>query len=377
MQNHFRTLSFFGILLLAMPLAASTTRIWVLNMNGEGKNIQVIDPATNKIVQTIEGIKYPHGVAFSPDGSLAYVSSEDEQATNAIWVVDTKTGKILKSAPLSSRRGNVPAITNDGKRLLVCVGPPRNPKTHQVESGTGIGALDVVDTASLKILKSFPMQGHDCYTSPDGKYWIAGAGKNLTVIDVQTEKVLWQIHYEEGLGPIAIEANPDGSPHRLFVTPLRQGVRSFAVVDFATHKEVTRIKLPDEPGKFQIAKAAGLQRRNPLPVHGFAISPDGKTLVVGCRDANAVFFYSLPDLKLQGHFSTPTVKGAKHPYDGGDPGWMTFTPDGKTLYVASAAANVVSAVDMKTKKEVARIPVGKQPDHVYTVVMPDGSSKGQ
>src|SRR4051812_30146954 len=100
MRQHFYKLGYLLILLLAMPLAAETVRVWVLNMNGEGKNIQIIDPATNKIVQTIEGIKYPHGVAFSPDGSLAYISSEDEQVTNALWVIDVKTGKILKSAPL-------------------------------------------------------------------------------------------------------------------------------------------------------------------------------------------------------------------------------------------------------------------------------------
>src|SRR5439155_5220270 len=209
---------------------------WVLNMNGEGKNVQVIDAATNKVVQTIEGIKYPHGVAFSPDGSLAYVSSEDEQATNALWVVDTRTGKILKSAPLSARRGNVPAITKDGKRLLVCVGPPRDPATNEVKSGTGVGALDVVDTATLKITKSFATQGHDCYTTQDGKDWIAGAGQNVTIIDVKTEEILWKVPFKEGLGPIDWETNPDGSPRRLFVTPLRQDVRAFAVVDWATQK---------------------------------------------------------------------------------------------------------------------------------------------
>ena len=46
------------------------------------------------------------------------------------------------------------------------------------------------------------------------------------------------------------------------------------------------------------------------------------------------------------------------------------TSDSKTIYVANAAANVVSAIDVKTMKEVARIPVGKQPDHVETLVLP-------
>ena len=38
-----------------------------------------------------------------------------------------------------------------------------------------------------------------------------------------------------------------------------------------------------------------------------------------------VYFYSLPDLKLTGN-----VKVGHHP------DWLTFTPDGKRLYVANA-----------------------------------------
>jgi DNA-binding beta-propeller fold protein YncE len=72
-----------------MPLAASTTSIWVLNL--VGTTVDVINPITNKIVQTIKGIPIPHDVAFSPDGSRAYVTSE----LGALYVVDTKTGKII------------------------------------------------------------------------------------------------------------------------------------------------------------------------------------------------------------------------------------------------------------------------------------------
>ena len=100
MKRYFWMVSCLWIL-LAMPLAASTTRIWALNINSDGTNsIDVIDPVTNKIVQTIEGIPKPHDVVFSPDKSRAYVTSEDEKSDNALYVVDTKTGKILhKAAP--------------------------------------------------------------------------------------------------------------------------------------------------------------------------------------------------------------------------------------------------------------------------------------
>jgi len=369
MKRYFWRISCLWIL-VAMPLAASTTRIWALNIGSDGTNsINIIDPVTNKIVQTIEGIPKPHDVAFSPDKSRAYVTSEDEQSENALYVVDTKTGQILQKASLDGRRGNVPAITKDGKRLLVCVGAPRNEKGFVPPESTA-GALDVVDTTSLKVLKTIPLRGHDCYTTPDGKYWIAGTGKFVTVLDVQTEEPVWNVPYEEDLGPISIETNPDGSTRRLFVT-WHLTYPEFAVVDFRTHKEVARIKLPDKPSGFLVGPFGSLlTRRNNDPVHANAISPDGKILAIGCRSANAVFLYSLPEIKLLGYASTPRIEGEEHPSDGGDPVWLTYTPDSKTIYVANAAANVVSAIDVKTMKEVARIPVGKQPDHVETLVLP-------
>ena len=39
--------------------------------------------------------------------------------------------------------------------------------------------------------------------------------------------------------------------------------------------------------------------------------------------------------------------------------WLTFTPDGKTVYVANTADDTISAIDVATKKEKARIHVGK------------------
>src|ERR1700720_4754074 len=71
-----------GFLLLMRPLAASTVRVYV---NFEGlesfsdtgrpvtSDIIVIDPVTQKVVQTIKGIATPHGVTSSPDGRWVYI----------------------------------------------------------------------------------------------------------------------------------------------------------------------------------------------------------------------------------------------------------------------------------------------------------------
>ena len=125
------------------------------------------------------------------------------------------------------------------------------------------------------------------------------------------------------------------------------------MVDFATHKEINRIKLPDlAPGK-----APYLWGGNES--HGMAVTSDEKTLIVNSRLNSSIYFYSLPDLKLLG--STEV---------GRSPDWVTLTPDGKTAYVANAASNSVSVVDIKSMKEVTRIPVGEVPKRNITAVLP-------
>ena len=54
---------------------------------------------------------------------------------------------------------------------------------------------------------------------------------------------------------------------------------------------------------------------------------------------------------------------------GHDPDWITFTPDGKTAYVASAGTDSVSVVDVAAKKQVASIPVGKAPKRNNTAML--------
>ena len=123
------------------------------------------------------------------------------------------------------------------------------------------------------------------------------------------------------------------------------GLNGFAVVDFATRKEIRRIQNPDlPPGKSTVPEGSD-------PSHGMAVTPDGKTLVVCSRLNNYLYSYSLPDLKVIGSAELGG-KGA---------GWVTLTPDGRSAYVANPVTNDVSVVDVASMKEVARIPVGFVP----------------
>jgi YVTN family beta-propeller protein len=177
------------------------------------------------------------------------------------------------------------------------------------------------------------------------------AGATINVIDAKTEEPAWTLKMDLGLRPMTFNTNPDGSTKWIFAQ--LTGFNGFAVVDFATRKEIKRISNPPlPPGKTTVPEGSD-------PSHGMAVTADGKTLVVCSRLNNYLYSYSLPDLALLGAAELGG-KGA---------GWVTLTPDGRTAYVANPVTNDVSVVDVASMKETTRIPVGFVPKRNATVML--------
>jgi len=319
--------------------SAASAQVRIVQTNSRGDNIHLIDPATNRVVGEVTGVPINHGAAAAPDGSRLYFSSEAEQT---LHVVDAKTLQTTKKIALTGRPNNI-SISRDGRRVYVGI----------VSSP---GAVDVIDTASLERVKSIPTKGgiHNVYVTQDGKHVVAGsiAGRLMTVIDQKTEEPLWTL-FQEGVRPMAFETNADGSTKRIFVQ--LSDVHGFAVVDFQQRKEVARIELPNDVPAEKVDKGPF----NASPSHGLGVSPDGKTLWVTSRPNARVYTYSLPDLKL-----------LPNPVDlGGRPDWLTFTPDSKLVYITTENTDLVHAIDVASRKEVAQIKVGRAPKRNITMVM--------
>jgi YVTN family beta-propeller protein len=322
--------------LFTASLAAQKVRI--VQTNSAGDNVHLIDPATNKVAGIIEGIEVSHGAGVAPDGKHIYISDESESTLD---VVDAKTLKVTNRIPLSGHPNNM-AVGKDGRKVYVGI----------IQAP---GGVDVIDTVALKRIKTVPTKGtiHNAYVTPDGKYVVAGSiqGKTINVIDAQTDEPVWTLDMDLGIRPMTFSWNPDGSTQWIFAQ--LTGLNGFAVVDFATKKEIRRINNPElPPGKPTVPEGSD-------PSHGMAVTSDGKTLVVCSRLNNYLYSYSLPDLKLLGGAEL-TGKGA---------GWVTLTPDGKKAYVANPVTNDVSVVDIATMKEVAKVPVGYVPKRNVTGVL--------
>jgi YVTN family beta-propeller protein len=344
-----RLLAYASIATALAPLPALASSAFVYVTNSAGDAIDVVDVATNKVVQVIKGIEAAHGINFAADGSKVYVSNE---STSTLDVFDRQSGKLVKKVALSAHPNNI-AVSKDGTRIFVAIA--RDP-----------GAVDVVDAATLTRVKSIPVHGrlHNIYVTPDGKFLIAGSipHKLLTVVDLATDSIAWEHQFDKGVRPMTIEANPDGSTKRIFVQ--LSDTDGFAVIDFAKREEVARIMLPDLHTGVEMDPG-----RAAAPSHGIGVSPDGKALWVTSIPQNAVFAYSLADLSLVGHAALPDLKLPGRALGGAVPNWVTFAPDGGTVYISNAGLRSVSAVDTHTMKLRAVIPVGEVPKRINTLVM--------
>jgi YVTN family beta-propeller protein len=333
---------------IALTLAASadaSAQLRVLQTNSRGGSVHVIDPATQSVVGEIDGVPVNHGVVASADGSRIYVSSE---AQSAVMVIDTRSMEIIATIPLSARPNNI-ALTPDGRKLYV--GIIARP-----------GAVDVIDTQRLENVRTIPHPGgiHNIYVTPDGKYAVAGtiSGDRMTVYDTSTDEEAWAWE-GESIRPMAISTKPDGSTDKIYIQVT--GHHGFVVLDFDTRREVARVTLPEIPEDQRYAsEMSALGLYNGAPAHGIGVSPDGRTVWSTSRMNSQIYVYSAyPELKLLAGIPVGT-----------DPDWVTFTPDNRFAYVANAADNSVTAIDMRTYQPVATIPVGDTPKRNTVIRLP-------
>jgi YVTN family beta-propeller protein len=352
MNAHPRLATLLGLALalasFSIPYSARAELVRIYVTNSAGDSVHVVDPGTNKVVQVFKGPEAMHGIGFAPDGSRVYVSNEHDRTLD---VFNRKDGMLIKQVKLSDRPNNI-AVAKDGR---IVVGIAR-----------GHGALDIVDPKTLELHATILVNGrlHNVYVTRDSKYVITGSipNKVITVIDLDKEQIAWEVKLDKGVRPMTIESNPDGSPKRIFAQ--LSDLNGFAVVDFAARKEIARITLPKTTATFETDPG-----RDTSPSHGIGVSPDGKTLWVTSIPNNSVFVYSLADLKQIGEVALPALKIPGREQLSSVPNWVTFTPDGKTIYISNAGMRSVTAVDTASMTVKAVIPVGEVPKRINTLVM--------
>jgi YVTN family beta-propeller protein len=327
----------FG-LLAVWPAVADTPatkvhqKLYVTNSAGD--DVTVIDTATNKPISRIEVGPHPHGIAVPAAQNFLLVTIEGRKPGELVWI-DPRTDKITRRMEVGPAPNQL-AITPDGKIAYVPCSD---------------GYWDVVDVVKGKVLKRVFTGGrpHNTLCSPDGKHmYLApmGSPKKVTITDTATHEIIGTIPYSNVVRPIALAADEK----RLFVEV--DGLVGLEVADIAKRKMIHRVRaeLPEE------------QRKVASRSHGLGIRPDQKEIWECDVEHHDVHVY---DITGETPKQIATIPIGTHIY------WLTFSPDGKTCYVAARGGNAVAVVDTATKKVTARIPAGKEPKRLLIVSVPE------
>jgi YVTN family beta-propeller protein len=323
---------------VASPVWAQTRQI-VFVENSNSGDISMIDNASLKVVGTIPFGLSPDDIVSSPDGGVLYVSRIVRAANGRpsgkgeVVAIDPTSQAILWRAPLNGVPNHL-AASPDGKRVYVTI--------------VSTSYVDIVDAARHAVVDSVDVGigPHDILFSADGKRVYVGLirGNKVTIFDAATNKVIRQISFEAGVRPIALTRDQS----QLFVQ--LSYLNGFVVVDPATGATIRRVQMPASPGQ---------TLPDSMPVtanHGLRITADGRYLIANTSVSNLVAIYALPGLALAGTVPVGT-----------DPNWVTMSPDGKRFYVSNRGSDDVSVIDIVTKREIARIKVGKYPQRMTAV----------
>jgi DNA-binding beta-propeller fold protein YncE len=121
---------------------------------------------------------------------------------------------------------------------------------------------------------------------------------------------------------------------------INSGGASISLVDMSSQKELRRIPVLREP-------------------HHLALSPDGKSLLVGDTVANEMLFLDPATASLQKRMPMA------------DPYQLGFSPNGRFLVVNGLARNQVDIYDASSMQLLKRIPIASMPSHL--AYAPDSS----
>jgi serine/threonine-protein kinase len=270
--------------------------------------IIVLNTANDLVSGTI---KIPQGppqfVSFSPDSRTAYVSVYQTRGpAHLIAFIDTATGTVTSTVPVDNFTPGPSTTSPDGRYLYV-------PNHNTAMSGAHENVVDVIDTASRKLIGGIPV--------PPNPHWVA-FGKNgqfytsdhmsgiVTVLNARTNGIIAEI--QVGETPHSEAVSPDGS--RLAVTSF-DGNQVY-LINTATNRQIATIPV----GK------------NPLDV---AYSPDGRYLFTVNNQDSTVTVIDAADSRVIGE-----VPAGKAPTS------ISVLPNGRQAYVTDDGDGTIEILNI-------------------------------
>jgi YVTN family beta-propeller protein len=329
--------------------------------NGFHGTVSAIDTSTNQPLSPImapnsichEGSLFcPSAVAVSPDGSHAYVSSQNSVNPGSVFVIDTESNKPLSGALYAV--GVAPeglAVTQDGKVYV---------------ANSGDGTVSVIDTAGNSV-SQINVNGHPVgvavAATPKGVTKVYVTGDSVSVIDTSNNGVVATLPVNGISQGVAV--SPDQKRVYLATENCNKSVQCWG--SLSAFDTISDLPVPGFPISLGTISPSGFTSGP----YWIAITPDGSRIYASTYMGVAVFETAL---------KVPILT-AMIPIPDPSPSGIAVTPDGKRVYVA--AGGKVFIIDTTTNQSagtpilvgdspalLAIVPTAREPDSLGILKQP-------
>jgi DNA-binding beta-propeller fold protein YncE len=298
--------------------------------NSESNTVDEIDPYTYRIVRQFPVGALPQHVIPSYDLRTLYVANDQG---NSLTPIDPTTGIPGQAIPVDDPYNMY--FTPDGRYAVVIEERQRELAFRDAQTMKLHRLVNVSQCAGVN---------HADYTA-DGRYMLVSCefGSSMIVVDVFHERVVKSVPLKPQASPQDVKLSPDGSV--FYVADLNYGgvweiaARTFDLIGF-------------------VKTGAG--------AHGLYPSRDARFLYVSDRSEGAVSVLSFATRKV--------VK--TWPIPGGSPDMGNVSASGHVLWLSGRYDAEVYAIDTRSGKLLARIPVGQGPHGLCVWPQPGRYSLG-
>ncbi len=315
----------------AMQPAAEQARPLVYVPNSEGNSVDVIDPRTYRVISSFPVGTLPQHVTPSYDLRTLYV---DNDVGNSLTPIDPRTGRPGRPFPVDDPYNLY--FTPNGRYAIVVA-----ERLHR---------LDVRNPHTFRLVKQVqvPCAGvNHMDFSPSGSYAVVSCefSGQLLKLDLRRLRVTAVRHLPRQYSvPQDVRSAPDGKV--FYVADLAAG----GIWEIVPNTlKVVRL----------IHTGAG--------AHGLVVSRNGRILYVANRNAGTVSLLSFRTRRIVRTWRIP---------GGGSPDMGDVSPNGRVLWLSGRYNAVVYAIDTRSGRLIARIPVGASPHGVAVWPQPGRYSLG-
>lgn len=305
------------------------SRVYVPNT--ESDTVSVIDPKTYEVIKTLRVGRQPQHVVPSWDMKTLWVNND---RGNTLTPIDPRTGRT--GEPVDVHDPYNLYFTPDGKYAVVMASLDRE--------------LVFRDPHTMKRIKTEPVT---CYGvnhadfSLDGRYFIVSCefSGELLKVDTRKMKVIGQQKLPfKGAMPQDVKISPDGK--RFYIADMMaDGLWILDGDSFA------------RPSFLHTGKGT----------HGLYVSRDSREMYVSNRGEGTVSVFDFAQGEVTRKWRLP---------QGGSPDMGGVSADGKVLWLSGRYDAEVYALDTRTGRQLARIPVGSGPHGLAVYPQPGRYSLG-